>query len=403
MLSGIRVLDLTQEPGFLAGKILAELGADVIKIEPPSGDLSGRRGPFLGGVDDPERSLLWHALNSSKRGITLSLEFERGRALLRELIGVADVLLETFAPGTLDAMNLGYADARAKNSGIVWASITPFGQTGPYAMYRAHDLVAVAMGGNPSMTGDPDRPPIRCSMPTAYYHAGPEAVIGVLTALYARGRSQQGDYIDVSMQEAQLSSLITGAAQYAYTERLGTRSGAVLGRTREIWRAKDGYVSFGLRGGAARIPNLIAAVEYMHENDLAPDWLREYDWSKYNHNTLADAEIARFEAVFTTFFATKTMRELYEEALKRRILLAPCNNAAEIVDQPQLRARDFFVTIETELGEDFEIPGFFAKSTARKIGVRRRAPRIGEHNHEVYAELGIDLSELETLQAQEII
>ena len=124
-----------------------------------------------------------------------------------------------------------------------------------------------------------------------------------------------------------------------------------MGRTREIWKARDGDVSFGLRGGPARIPNLVATVEYMAESGMAPEWLRVMDWRSYNHNELSDAEIARLEAAFGAFFASKTRRELYQEALRRRIMLAPCNDAREILAQPQLRSRELFTTLEyPELG-----------------------------------------------------
>ena len=167
MLSGIRVLDLAGEPGFLAGKILAEVGADVIKLEPPGGDREGRRGPYLGDVEDPERSLPWLALNTSKRGITLELRSRVGVELFKRLARKADVVLETFAPGTLTELGLGYETLSAENPRLVHCALSAFGQSGPYAHYRAHDLTIVALGGNAAMTGPPDRPPVRCTLPTS--------------------------------------------------------------------------------------------------------------------------------------------------------------------------------------------------------------------------------------------
>ena len=404
MLDDIRILDLTGEPGFLAGKILAELGADVIKLEPPGGDLDGRRGPYLGDIEDPERSLPWLALNTSKRGITLDLESQKGRDLFAELAGRVDVVLETSAPGWMDERGIGWETLLAGHPRLIWCALTPFGQTGPYAGYRAHDLVVVAMGGNAMLTGDPDRPPVRCTLPTAYAHAGPEAATGIAMALFAREASGRGQLVDVSMHETQLSTLVTGPGQYARSGQARRRSGARLGRTREIWKARDGDVSFGLRGGQARIPNLIATVEYMAEEGMAPEWLRDYDWHSYNHNTLGDEDVARLEQAFGAFFATKTRRELYEQALERRIMLAPCNDAREILDQPQLRHRELFTTIEyPELGAAIEHPGFFAKSSRAKIGIRHRAPRIGEHNAEVFAELGLDRGDLAKLEADGVV
>lgn len=392
MLQDLRILDLTDESGFLAGKILGELGADVIKIEPPGGDRSGRRGPFLGGIADPERSLVWLALNTSKRGIVLDLDSEEGRARYRRLLAFADVVLESGPRGAggrdLESRGLGGAEISVEHPRLVHCVISPFGTTGPWAGLRGRDLVTVALGGNQACTGDPDRPPVRCSMPTAYYHAGPEAALGVLMALHAREDTGRGQLVDVSLHETQLQTMLSNHAQYALTGRLIQRSGPYTGRTREIWPARDGMVSFGLRGGPARIPNLIATVRWMDECGMAPGWLRDYDWKSYNHNEIDRAEIDRLEEAFGAFFASKTMAELYAGALERRILLAPCNDARAILRHEQLCEREFFTRIDyPELGASVEHPAFFAKFQNHPATIRRRAPRIGEHDAEVWAEI----------------
>lgn len=404
VLDGVRVIDLGDESAALAGKILGDLGADVVKVEPPGGDHRGRRGPFLGGQAHPERSLAWLALHTSKRGVTLDPGVEAGRDLFRRLVGTSDVLLESGPPGRLDALDIGFEALRSEHPRLVWCSVTPFGADGPYAAYRGGDLVAVAMGGNASVTGDPDRPPVRCTLPTAYYHAGPEAVLGIVMALIGREDSGRGQRVDVSLQECQLQTLLAGAGQYPLHGRVPRRSGARLGRTREIWQAADGWVTFGLRGGATRIRNLVATVEWMDECGEAPPWLRDYDWKSFRHLELSDADIARFENAFGAFFLTQSMRELYAEALKRRILLAPCNDAREILEHQQLRERELFVTLEyPELGASIEHPDFFARMQPRAMHVRRRAPRIAEHNAEIYAELGLGPVELARLAAEGVV
>ncbi len=386
MLEGLRVLDLCDESGWLAGKILGDMGADVIKLEPPGGDLAGRRGPYLGGIADPERSLVWLALNTSKRGIQLDLA--RERETFARLVAQSDVLLDSYPPGHLASLGLDYTVLCRLNPRLVHCAITPFGQTGPLAHWRGGDLIAVAMGGNLSHTGDPERPPVRCSMPTAHYHGAAEAAIGVLMALCAREDSGRGQFVDVSLQETQLRTLLSMHGQVAAGAPPWKRSGPMMGRTREIWAAKDGNVSFGLRGGPARIPNLKATVAYMDECGMAPQWLREYDWDAYNYAALCDAEIARLEAAFGAFFASRSMRELYANALERRILLAPCNDAREILDQAQLRDRGLFARLDyPHLGAAIEHPDFFAKLRNGRIALRRRAPRIGEHDAEVREEI----------------
>jgi crotonobetainyl-CoA:carnitine CoA-transferase CaiB-like acyl-CoA transferase len=241
-------------------------------------------------------------------------------------------------------------------------------------------------------------------MPTSTYHAAPEAVLGILMALYAREDSGRGDFVDVSMHECQLATLITGPGQHALSGRLGKRAGAYMGRTREIWPTKDGYVSYGLRGGPSRIPNLIATVKYMEECGSAPDWLRDFEWQQYSHLTVSDEELARLEEAFGAFFRTRTMRELYDEALRRRILLAPCNDAREILEQAQLRDRKLFVTLDyPELGASIEHPDFFARPGLERVAVRARAPRVGEHNAEIYGELGLGAWHLERMGREGVI
>ena len=402
MLEGFRVLDLAGEAGVLAGKILGDLGADVVKVERPGGDAT-RCGPWLDDVEEPERSLPWLAQNTSKRGVTLDLGSDEGRALFRRLVERADVVLETERPGALDALGIGPQAMRAAFPRLVWCSITPFGSTGPYAGYTGTDLSVVALGGNAFATGWPDRPPVRCSMPAGYYHGAPEAALGIAMALYARERTGEGDFVDVSLQEAHLQTLLTGPGQHASQQgglRTYSRPGDLSGGLRELWPTLDGYVSYGLRGGPARIPNLIATVEWMDECGMAPDWLRDYDWSTFNHNTIEDWE-PFFEA-FGAFFASKTMADLYDGAVKRRVFLAPCNDAREVSRHPQLRSREFFVGVDyPEFGCTLEHPAFFARSDGVKI--RRRAPRVGEHNAEVFAEIGVDGAELEALAARGVV
>src|SRR3990170_3305135 len=163
MLSPYRVLDLTDEKGLLCGKILGDLGADVIKIERPGGDPARRIGPFYHDEPHPEKSLFWFAFNTSKRGITLNIETADGQEIFKRLVQTADFVIETFPPGYLAKLGLGYSDLEKINPGIILVSITPFGQTGPYKDWKGADIVAWATGGDMAPWGEPDRPPIRIS------------------------------------------------------------------------------------------------------------------------------------------------------------------------------------------------------------------------------------------------
>ncbi len=410
-LAGYRVLDLTTEPGFFTGRLLADLGADVVKIEPPAGDPARRRGPFLGENPDPERSLLWLSLNVGKRGITLALDTPAGRDVFLRLCRGADVVLESEGPGSatsLAARGLGYDTLRATNPRLVVCALTPFGQTGPYSRYRASDITAVAMGGNLYPTGNPERPPVRCSLPVSHFHGGSDAAVGVVFALWARERTGEGQVVDVSLQEAVVAANMTGPAQFSLTGTPSTRAGANFrgGRAifREIWPCRDGYVSFALRSGPGRNPGIVRLVEYMAENGMAGEELRSRDWMAYNHNLVTQDEVDRVEASLGAFFRTRTMQELYQAACQRSLMLAPANTAREVVASRQLAAREFFVSVDhPHLGARLVYPGAVAKTTADRIGVRRPAPRLAEHNREVYEELGISSAEQDALRAAGII
>src|SRR5262249_4902582 len=223
-LHGLRVLDLTGEIGFLAGTLLAELGADVVKVEPPGGDPARRRPPFWDGVEDPERSLLWLALNTSKRGLTLDLDRAAGRALFLRLVERRDIVLESAPPGAIAARGLGWDVLHAHNPRLSLCSIPPFGQTGPHAGWRGSDLTVIAMSGTLHCTGDPDRAPLRCALPVSYYHGSIEAAAGVAFALLARERTGEGQHVDVALQEAMLMPNIATASMAVMTGNRGERA-----------------------------------------------------------------------------------------------------------------------------------------------------------------------------------
>jgi crotonobetainyl-CoA:carnitine CoA-transferase CaiB-like acyl-CoA transferase len=393
-LDGIRVLDLSSEPGHFAGKLLGDLGADVVKVEPPSGDPVRRRGPFWGHADDRERSLVWLAYNTSKRGVTLDVTKPRGRDLFLDLAARADVVLETFAPGTLERLGLGRPALHAKNPRLVLCSLTPWGQTGPYAAWRGSDLTAVAMSANLHCTGDPDRAPVRCSMPVAHYHASIEAALGITFALWAREERGHGQHLDVAMQAAMIMPNMATASMFKMNGNRGARAGAFFrqpkSEQREIWPCKDGWVSFALRGGPARIPGLVAMVKLMDEHGMASDALKAMDWQTYNHNLLSQADVNALSAEFGAFFLSRTMTELFRAAVERNLMLAPANTSREIAASEQLAFREFFVDVDHPGRGRLRHPGAFAKLTGpTTVGIRRPAPRLGEHTAEVLGEVGV--------------
>jgi crotonobetainyl-CoA:carnitine CoA-transferase CaiB-like acyl-CoA transferase len=408
LLEGFRVVDLTDEKGFFCGRILADMGADVIKIEVPDGDPVRSKPPFLGHEPHPERSITWLAYNAGKRGITLDVAANEGRQILDRLLASADALIESYDPPHLRAMRLAYEELAAVHPHLVVCSITPFGRSGPYAEHRATDLSIVAMGGNAALTGDADRAPLRCTMPTSYFHGGAEAAIGLLTALYARKTIGRGQHVDVSLQEAMISTIMCGAGQWALHKHDRGRSGAkyIVGKTlqREVWRCKDGFVSYGLRGGPARIPGLLATAKWMQEQGLATAAWTDRDWQKYNHNNQSQEEVEALSEPLARFFLTKTMRELFDGAIERGVMLAPVNNSREIAESAQLRSRAFFRELEDAgRGVRYALPARFAEAPGVDMDVRGPAPRLGEHNAEVFDEIGLDERARVDLRARGIV
>lgn len=211
LLTGCRVLDLADEKGLLCGKLLGELGADVIKIERPGGDRARNIGPFYKDIPHPERSLFWFFTNLYKRGITLSIETPEGRKIFKRLVETADFVVESFEPGYMERIGLGYSDLEKINPRIIMTSITPFGQTGPYAHYNATDIVGVSLGGMVYISGEIDRQPNRISSPQFYFLGGLHGATGSMVAHYHRELTGEGQHVDVSCQQAVVLSLMVVA------------------------------------------------------------------------------------------------------------------------------------------------------------------------------------------------
>ena len=246
MLAPYRVLDLTDERGQFAGKLLADLGADVIKVEPPQGDPARNRGPFVDDIPGPDRSLRWLAWNANKRSVTLDLSDAAGRDRFLHLAQSADFVLESFAPGRMDGLGLGYKALSEANQRLILVSISPFGQSGPYRDYQATDIVFWAMSGNMSISGESSGPPAHISDDCqSFLHAGGDAVIGALIALVQRRRTGRGQHVDLSIQEATARGLYQVTGSWDMTRRNLSREyrpSVGGGQLPWTWRCRDGYV-----------------------------------------------------------------------------------------------------------------------------------------------------------------
>jgi crotonobetainyl-CoA:carnitine CoA-transferase CaiB-like acyl-CoA transferase len=351
LLAGIRVVDLAGEPAAIAGRVLADLGAEVVLVEPPGGH------PLRA---DTHR---WAAWAAGKRAIEVSgTDDPRIDGLLAD----AHVVLTTPGfPGVLEV-----DERRAPQA--VWLSVTPFGLTGPRASWRASDLGVLASSGNMYPTGNPERPPVRSTEPSGYAHTGGEAAFAVLSALWT-GYPHR---IDLSMQECVEVANMAFPAGFPKTGMRGKRLGPQSQRTREIWPTSDGWVSFGLRGGKARIPTLEMITKLVAADGIDASALGAQDWREWNSNHAPEEVLRAIEQPIAEYFSRHTMRELYEHACETNLMLAPANSPREILASKQLEARDFFVPLDGVA----RFPGPFVQirshdGEAAAAGPRAPAPR----------------------------
>jgi benzylsuccinate CoA-transferase BbsE subunit len=420
MLSPYRALDLTNERGFLCGKLLGDLGADVIKIEKPEGDPGRRLGPFYQDDPDPKKSLYWMGFNTNKRGITLDIETTDGQEIFKRLVKSADLVLESFDAGYMDRLGLGYSKLSQINPGIIMASISSFGQTGPYKDYKASDIMLWALSGIGYVTGDSDRAPLTTSFPIAYFFAAMSAVIGVLVALCHRAITGEGQYVDAPAQFG--LAWPTGPevqGLWNVDKNIVKRSGRIWRRAQTgtsgakvtyisiplTYQCKDGAVKFFpfVEGGS--LPSTLALTKWVIDEGMARETFKNLDWSRLNWQTVSQQTVDELIQSFSQFFLKHTKSELWEGAQKRGIMLYPVLTPKDILEFEQLRFREYWEeVVHPELGTSITYPGAFAKMTEAPCRIRRRAPLTGEHNEEVYVkELGLSIEELLVLKQAKVV
>jgi crotonobetainyl-CoA:carnitine CoA-transferase CaiB-like acyl-CoA transferase len=414
-LEGYRILDLTDEMGHLCGRILGDMGADVIKIEPPGGDPARNSGPFYHDDPHPEKGLYWFYANANKRGITLNLKMVDGRDIFRQLVKDADVIIESFQPSYLEKLSLGYSSLTEIKPDIILSSITPFGQGGPYAHYRVTDLIAASMGGMVYVHGDEDRAPVRISVPQVWFLGGQHAAMGTITALYHRELTGEGQMMDTSIQEAVVYTLTYHLQVWEQRQAKRVRGGPFFKRprplplgplkARQIFPCQDGEVALSFQGSTrAGIKSCQQLIAWANEEGHALG-IRDFDWGTWDSSTMEQSEQDFLDKEISEFLLTKTKDELLRGAVERRILLAPLSTAADLPRNPQLASRNFWVELfHPELDDTLTYPGPFVKVDQCPQRIHRRAPGIGEHNRDIYGdELGMSNEKLGLLKAQGVI
>ena len=396
LLANLRVLDLADEKASFCSKLLAGMGAEVVKVESPGGDSSRTIGPFWENTPNPNKSLSFWYNNTDKLGITLNLETERGKDIFLRLAGKADVVVETFPPGYLKELSLDYKTLTEINPGIILASITGFGQTGPYSKYKSCDIVASALGGQMFVCGTPDASPVRLFGQQSYYVASLFAAVGILMALRNRHHNGKGQHIDISLQEAVAATLDHVMVRYFYDNVIPRRQGNFhWNNSACILPGKDGYILITFN----REWNTL--IDWLDSEGMAEN-LKEQRWYEQEYRM---QHVDRVIEVLTNWTMTHTVAELFEKGQLMHFPWAPVNSLGELFDNPQLKARNFFTLVDhPELDASFSYPDTPCKFSGFARSQVRRAPLIGEHNTCVYHdELGISFDELSELSSADII
>lgn len=421
-LSDIRVIDLAGETGVYCTKLLADLGADVIRVEHPSGDPLREIGPFWHDERAADRSLVFFHNNTNKRSITLDITHPDGKAAFEKLVATADVVVETYEPGYLDSLGLGYDALDRIRPGIILTSITGFGQYGPHADYKWSDIVGVGMSGMMFLAGDKEDPPNRPYGNQGYICASIDGAAGTLMALYHRDVTGEGQHVDVSMQEALIINNETAIMTFDFNKRILQRTGSRGAIPIDlpgigIFKASDGEVFcyLGTPGGAP----WTVMLDWMEREGKIED-LREPKYAEVAENLnlafltglLREPErlpavlgvLTHMREVFERFCASFPKWYLYEEAQKQRLMIGIVSTPEDLAQNPQLNARNWYhAEPHDHLGASVTYAGAPYRLSETPVTFRRRAPLPGEHNHEVFPEIGISGAQLDALRAAGVV
>ena len=389
LLEPLRVLDCTGQLGWLTGRLLADLGADVIKIAPPGADLSA-----------PE----WRANNVNKRLLSLDIDSEKGRKAFLKMAADADFLLETAAPGSEQAKLFDPVGLLKANSKLIHVSITPFGRTGPRAEWKASDIELMAAGGAMSLAGEPDGSPLRVTVPQSPPWAASQAAVGAMIALNARGETGRGQHVDVSAQGAVIASIAHAPASWDLLGVNPSRAGAFMtGRSvkgaifRVFWPCKDGFVNFIIYGGVAGRRTNEGLVDWMKTAGADLGVLADIDWAGYDSTQATQEEVDAMEAPIGKFFLTVPKADFLQQAFEREMLGYPVNNVADIAKDPQFEGREFWVDMPTgdQEGSTERHCGGFAVVDGKRLSVDRPVPLSGQHSREVLSQFGFEDGDIE--------
>jgi crotonobetainyl-CoA:carnitine CoA-transferase CaiB-like acyl-CoA transferase len=412
-LAGCRVLELSHSAAAVAGRVLADLGAEVIKLEPPGGEPARQAEPAFDGPDGQRHGFAFLSFNLGKRSVTVDTGGAAGREILTRLAAACDIVLTDWErSGSPEEADRLRALCSAANPRLVFCEIWPYGR-GEYQDTAATDLTIQAQGGHLYLNGDTDRPPVRVSAPVAVLAGGIEAASAALMAYYHALRTGEGQQVDVSMQECIIWTLLNTTMTWQCMHIDEIRGGAVKKErgnsffTRLVWPCKDGFIQFGPVGGGggkARDISLGALIEWMREEGFFDEILLAHDWNGPNRFSVPQQAYDAVTEVIGAFIATRTMDELIERGMKRRILLAPIYTVPQLLQAEQLTARGFFRQVpDDRRGATALHPGPFARLSETPLVELRPAPDPGADTAAVLTAAGLTPTEISALRRAEVI
>lgn len=393
ILGGVRVLDLTENRGEFTGKFLADLGADVIKVEKPQGCYSRSIGPFKDDLPGLENSLHFLHFNTNKRGITLNISHPAGKDVFCRLIKGADVVIEDFEAGKMKSLGLDYEALQPQNPRLIFASVTGFGQSGPYCMYKAPDIVSFATGGLMYTSGAAAEAPVVAPCEQAFHGTSIITAFGILSALFLRNKTGKGQFVHVSAHEA-VASFSQAAMRYSVTSGIGGRTGSQFpAAPARIYPCKDGYVH----------PLVFYVNHWRSFRELLgnPDIFMDKAW---DDAVFRVKNVDLIDPLVNDFFMSRTKAEITELCQLKGIPCTPVNTPADNYQDAHLIARGFFTEMEHPVMGTYSYPGAPYKFSETPCRSTRSAPLLGQHNREIYSgELGLKEPDLERLKTEEAI
>ena len=396
-----RALDLTDAQGFVCGRMLAAYGVDVIKIEQPGGDLSRLKAPYIGESVDPDKSIYWNTFNADKRDVTLDLTKEEGRRIFLDMVKSADYVIESYAPGYLESVGLGYSALKEVNPKIVLTSITPFGQNTTRKNWRGGELICSALGATMDNIGDPDRAPLLEPADTNTYYANICAVTASIMAHYHATITGEGDHVDVSIEECAANRNPQGQLSWSFNQKLIGRLGPFnkfgSAKVRTIWECKDGFVNWTMFAGPMGAKPNEALSNWMTEDGLYNPLAEITYWPDFDLSALSEEKLRSWEDAMAVFFKGHTKEEFRIEGAKRRLAATVLDGPDDRYKNHHLAARFFWEDIDCpELGDKkIALGRYFVQANDVDTYVHAKAPFAGQDNEEIFGrEFGLDCEAL---------